>query len=109
VFLESGEVRERKKAGFNMKNLYLIILFLIPLVFYSCSREEPMTPEDSQIVYVCTSNSATTYHIDRNCSRLKNCSADILEVTRRKARENERIICSNCQKREENKTRDTVK
>lgn len=107
--LESEAVQERKKAGFNMKNLFCIILFLIPLVFYSCSKEEPMTPEDSQIVYVCTSNSATTYHTDRNCSRLKNCSADILEVTRRKARENERILCSDCRKREENKARDTVK
>lgn len=110
MFLESEEVQERKKAGFRMlKKIIYIILFIIPMILFSCSKEEPMTPEDSQIVYVCTSNSATTYHTGRNCSRLKNCGADILEVTRRKARENERIICSDCQKRDENKARDTVK
>ncbi|MBN1633040.1 MAG: hypothetical protein JW917_02625 [Ignavibacteria bacterium] len=92
-----------------MKNLFYIILFIVPLIFYSCSKEEPMTPEDSQIVYVCTSYSATTYHTDRNCPRLKKCSADIFEVTRRKARENGRIICSDCRKRDENKAPDTVK
>lgn len=92
-----------------MKKLIYIILFLISFVFYSCSKDEPVNPEDSQFVYVCTSNSAKTYHTDRNCPRLKNCSSDILEVTRKKARENERIICSDCLKREKKSEQDTVK
>lgn len=106
----SEAAHERKKVGFNMtKNLIYIVFFVIPVILFSCSKEEPMTPEDSQIVYVCTSNSATTYHTDRNCPRLKNCGADILEVTRRKARENERIICSDCARRDDIKIRDTLK
>jgi hypothetical protein len=90
------------------KKFIYIILFIIPLICFSCTKEEPMTPEDSQIVYVCSSNSAKTYHTDRNCPRLKNCSSDILEVTRRKARENERIICSDCLKREKKSENDST-
>lgn len=104
------EVLERKKAGFNiMKKIILVIAVFIPLVFFSCSKNEPENPEDNQYVYVCTSNSAKTYHLDRNCPRLKNCSEDILEVTRKKARENERIVCSDCEKRKKKADKDTVK
>jgi len=92
-----------------MKKIIYIILIFIPLVFFSCSKDEPVNPEDSQYVYVCSSNSAKTYHTDRGCSRLKNCSEEVLEVTRKKARENERIICSDCDRRDKKAGKDTVK
>ena len=91
-----------------------IILFgfvITALLFNSCGKDEPLDPRANDYVYVCTSNAAKTYHTFRDCPSLKNCSKDILEVTRRKAQENERIICSNCSKREaekENKS-DSVK
>ncbi len=78
-------------------------------MLYSCSKEEPPVPGDNDIVYVCSGNSASTYHTQRDCSSLKSCKQDVLEVTRRKARENERIICMNCKKKDdENKLKDTV-
>lgn len=73
------------------------------LFFSSCGKDEPPDPRANDYVYVCTSNAAKTYHTFRDCPSLKNCSKDILEVTRRKAQENERIICSNCSKRESEK------
>jgi hypothetical protein len=78
---------------------------------FSCGKDEPPDPRANDYVYVCSSNSAKTYHIFRDCSALKSCKEDVLEVTRRKAQENERIICMNCKKREDegNKNRDSVK
>ncbi len=89
---------------------YLIVLIFL-FLFASCSKEEPPAVGDNDIVYVCSSNSAKTYHTFRDCGSLKSCKEDILEVTRRKARENERIICMNCKKREEEQERnkDSVK
>lgn len=81
-----------------------VIVLFFTLVFISCTKEEPPAPGDSDIVYVCTSNSAETYHTLRDCGRLKTCRQDVLEVTRRKARENERIICITCKKREDENT-----
>ncbi len=92
-----------------MNKLIIIFLIAVAAVFASCSKNEPLNPEDSQYVYVCTSNSAKTYHTDRNCSRLKNCGQEVLEVTRKKARENERIICSDCDKRDKKSDKDTAK
>ncbi|MGV8018931.1 MAG: hypothetical protein AB2L26_12245 [Ignavibacteria bacterium] len=92
-----------------MKKLILIFFIAVPAVFTACSKNESANPEDSQYVYVCTSNSAKTYHTDRNCSRLKNCGQEVLEVTRKKARENERIICSDCDKRDKKSDKDSTK
>ena len=78
-------------------------------MFFSCSKDEPANPEDSQYIYVCTSNSAKTYHTERGCSGLKNCNGEIFEVTRKKARENERITCSICSKREKSSEKDSIK
>jgi len=87
-----------------------LIIFVLAFVLCSCAKDEPPAPGDSDIVYVCSSNSAKTYHTYRDCGALKSCKEDILEVTRRKARENERIICMNCKKREEDqKLKDSVK
>ncbi len=83
-----------------MKKLNFLIIILVTLAFASCSKNEPTDPKDLAIVYVCSSNSAKTYHTDRNCSGLKGCSKDILEVKVYKARENERIICNICNKRD---------
>ena len=92
-----------------MKSLIFVISIVL-FSFISCSKEEPPMPGDNDIVYVCTSNSAKTYHTQRDCGSLKQCKEDVLEVTRRKARENERIICMNCKKREEEpKQKDSVK
>jgi len=95
-----------------MKTLNRILFLFFTTAFSlsvisSCGNDEPPDPRANDYVYVCSSNSAKTYHTFRDCPSLKNCSKDILEVTRRKAQENERIICSNCNKREaekENKT-----
>ncbi len=87
-----------------------LLIFFASIIFFSCAKEEPPAPGDNDIVYVCSSNSAKTYHTYRDCGSLKSCKEDILEVTRRKARENERIICMNCKKREdEQKQKDSVK
>jgi hypothetical protein len=83
-----------------MKIISLIISLTL-FLFFSCSKEEPPMPGDNDIVYVCTSNSAKTYHTFRDCGSLKSCKEDVLEVTRRKSRENERIICMNCKNRED--------
>ena len=89
--------------------LKYILLTVASIVIISCSKDEPPLPGDNDIVYVCTSNSAKTYHIFRDCGSMKQCSADVLEVTRKKARENERIICMNCKNRENtNKSKDTL-
>lgn len=80
---------------------------LLIFAFCSCSRQEPPAPGDNDIVYVCTSNAAETYHTFRDCGRLKQCRQDIYEVTRRKARENERIICVTCKKRDDEKSNNT--
>ena len=89
--------------------LKYILLTFASIVIISCSKDEPPLPGDNDIVYVCTSNSAKTYHIFRDCGSMKQCSADVLEVTRKKARENERIICMNCKNRENtNKSKDTL-
>ncbi|HWA07795.1 MAG TPA: hypothetical protein VG961_14685 [Ignavibacteria bacterium] len=85
------------------------VLIAVCLILFSCSKEEPPLPGDNDIVYVCTSNSAKTYHTYRDCGSLKQCSADVLEVSRKKARENERIICMNCKNRGESKQKDSVK
>jgi hypothetical protein len=93
------------------KYLILFAVVFSVLIFNSCGKDKPPDPRANDYVYVCSSNSAKTYHTFRDCPSLKNCSKDILEVTRRKAQENERIICSNCSKREaekENKS-DSVK
>ncbi len=82
------------------KTLIIITITFSALLISSCGKDEPPDPRANDYVYVCTSNSAKTYHTFRDCSGLKNCSKEILEVTRRKAQENERIICSNCNKRE---------
>jgi len=96
----------------NMKNIFVLLIVLsFSVLFLSCGKDDPPDPRANDYVYVCSSNSAKTYHTFRDCPSLKNCSKDILEVTRRKAQENERIICSNCSKREaekENKS-DSVK
>jgi len=92
-----------------MKTQIKILLAVISLMMFSCSKDEPPTPEDNQYVYVCTSNSAKTYHTDRTCVRLKTCKEDILEVTRKKARENERIICNDCSRRDKKENNDSVK
>jgi hypothetical protein len=98
---------------YNTMNIFIkkaLILFTVlfsVLFISSCGKDEPPDPRANDYVYVCSSNSAKTYHTFRDCPSLKNCSKDILEVTRRKAQENERIICSICNKREmekENKT-----
>ncbi|NOS83973.1 MAG: hypothetical protein HOP31_02435 [Ignavibacteria bacterium] len=86
------------------------LLFLVLFVLVSCSKDEPPLPGDSDIVYVCSSNSAKTYHTFRDCGSMKQCSEEVLEVSRRKARENERIICMNCKNREtDKKQKDSVK
>ena len=106
----SAVVQEKRKAGFNtMRIIIITTLFALSFIFFSCAKDEPVNPEDNQYVYVCSSNSAKTYHIDRSCSRLKNCSEDILEVTRKKARENERVLCSDCDKRKKKADTDTAK
>lgn len=93
-----------------MRLKILSVSLFIAILFFGCAKEEPPVPGDSDIVYVCSSNSAKTYHTQRDCGSLKSCSADVLEVTRRKARENERIICMNCKKREEEqKQKDSTK
>ncbi|MCU0372074.1 MAG: hypothetical protein MUE56_02370 [Ignavibacteria bacterium] len=92
-----------------MKTYLKIFLVIVSFIAFSCSKDEPANPEDNQYVYVCTSNSAKTYHTDRNCVRLKTCKEDILEVTRKKARENERIICNDCSRRDKKENNDSVK
>ncbi|MBE2219219.1 MAG: hypothetical protein IAE90_13495 [Ignavibacteria bacterium] len=93
-----------------MKFRFILISLLTAAVFFACAKDEPPVPGDSDIVYVCSSNSAKTYHTQRDCGQMKSCSADVLEVTRRKARENERIVCMTCKKREdEQKQKDSVK
>lgn len=90
--------------------LKYIILILISIAVISCSSDEPPLPGDNDIVYVCTSGTAKTYHTFRDCGSIKQCSAEVLEVSRKKARENERIICMNCKNRENNnKPKDTLK
>ncbi len=84
-----------------MKLRILTVSVLIAISFLGCSKDEPPVPGDSDIVYVCSSNSAKTYHTQRDCGQMKSCSAEVLEVTRRKARENERIICMTCKKKED--------
>jgi len=87
-----------------MKNIrFLLFLVFSVFLFLSCGKDDPPDPRANDYVYVCTGTSAKTYHTFRDCASLKNCSKDILEVTRRKAQENERIICSNCSKREAEK------
>ena len=85
-----------------------VILILFGFILNGCSKEEPPAPGDSDIVYVCTSNSAKTYHTLRDCGSLKQCKEDVLEVTRKKARENERIICMNCSKKQDSNSKDSV-
>ncbi|CAN5576554.1 hypothetical protein BH10BAC5_BH10BAC5_13950 [soil metagenome] len=85
-----------------MKKLNFLIFIFVTLALASCSKNEPTDPKDLAIVYVCSSNSAKTYHTDKNCSGLKGCSKDILEVKVYKARENERTICNICYKRDKN-------
>jgi hypothetical protein len=96
-----------------MKNTFITSLILVCFIilFSTCGKEEPPDPRANDYVYVCTSASAKTYHTFRDCPSLKNCGSDVLEVTRRKAQENERIICSNCSKRETEKDipADTIK
>lgn len=88
---------------------YILLIFL-SLTFFSCFKDEPPLQGDNDIVYVCTSNSSKTYHTFRECGSLKQCSSDVLEVTRKKARENERIICMKCKNREDDKKQtDSVK
>ena len=89
-----------------LKITFITIFYCLLLT--GCSKEEPPAPGDSDIVYVCTSNSAKTYHTLRDCGSLKQCKEDVLEVTRKKARENERIICMNCSKKQEGNSKDTV-
>jgi hypothetical protein len=91
------------------KTFVLIAVVFSVLIFNSCGKDEPIDPRANDYVYVCSSNSAKTYHTFRDCPSLKNCSKDILEVTRGKAQENERIICSNCSKREAENKSDSVK
>lgn len=92
-----------------MRKIIIITLFILPFVFFSCAKDEPVNPEDLQYVYVCSSNSAKTYHLERSCPRLKTCSEDVLEVTRKKARENERVVCTDCDKRKKKSETDTAK
>lgn len=90
----------------------LITAILTFTLLSGCSKDDPPVPGDNDIVYVCTGNSAKTYHTQRDCGSLKQCREDVLEVTRRKARENERIICMNCKKKEDEKqqqNKDSVK
>lgn len=85
-----------------------IFVITLCIILTGCSKDEPPAPGDSDIVYVCTSNSAKTYHTFRDCGSLKQCKEDVLEVTRKKARENERIICMNCSKKQEGNSKDSV-
>jgi len=89
------------------------LLLIIPIILFTltgCGKEEPPAAGDNDIVYVCSSNSAKTYHTQRDCGSLKSCKEDVLEVTRRKARENERIVCMNCKKKDDEKGKnDSVK
>ena len=87
-------------SNFKRKTTILFAVLFSAFIISSCGKDEPPDPRANDYVYVCSSNSAKTYHTFRDCSSLKNCSKDILEVTRRKAQENERIICSICNKRE---------
>jgi len=89
--------------------LRYFLLFVSAIILFSCSKDEPPLPGDSDIVYVCSSNSAKTYHTFRDCGSMKQCSEDVLEVSRKKARENERIICLNCKNRQEKQSGDSVK
>jgi len=92
-----------------MKKIFITSIFISVLII-SCSKEEPPAPGDNEIVYVCASSSASTYHTRRDCGSIKQCSEKILEVTRRKARENERIICSVCSRKDSGEiNKDTLK
>ncbi len=91
-----------------MRTLFSVLFVLF--LFTGCSKEKPPAVGDNDIVYVCSSNSAKTYHTQRECGSLKSCKEDVLEVTRRKARENERIVCMNCKKKDDEKGKnDSVK
>lgn len=72
-----------------MKKLFLFsALLLIPLVGSSQSDK----------VYICTGQYATTYHRTSNCSGLGNCKADVIQVTLTEALRMQRNPCKRCYK-----------
>lgn len=52
--------------------------------------------ETTQVVYICTGPSATTYHSSSSCSGLNRCSREVVSVDINKAKSMGRRACKKC-------------
>lgn len=70
-----------------MKHILLVLsLSLVPL----------LSSSQSDKVYICTGQYATTYHRTPKCSGLGNCKAEIKAVTLSEAKSKNRRPCQRC-------------
>jgi len=73
----------------------LVFVILLLLTFSSCGKKI-ISPSNPNNVFVCTGNFAKRYHTNRNCDGLKNCKGTIEEISKDKAINDGKTICSMC-------------
>ncbi len=68
-----------------MKKMLLSLLLTLSVGAMSISlpgTTEELSPEPTDVVYICTGTSATRYHRTENCRGLNSCKGKIIKVTR---------------------------
>lgn len=68
-----------------MKKLLLSLFLTLSISAMSLTlpgTEEVLSPEPTDIVYICTGSSSTRYHRTENCRGLNSCKGKIVKVTR---------------------------
>jgi hypothetical protein len=89
-----------------MKKLIYSLLVLVPVIILSTFNPTFTQPsytasiiklqDKTENVYICTGKYSKRYHSTPLCSGLNNCRSDIIEVSKRKAKNLGRTPCKIC-------------
>lgn len=78
-----------------IKSVFIAFMLSTTLCDISAPAKKAVK-ETTQIVYVCTGPTASTYHKSNRCSGLNRCSGEIVPVSLSKAKQMGRRPCKKC-------------
>lgn len=67
--------------------LICFIVFLLTVCICSSCGNSPKDDRDTEMVYICVSNTAYAYHKNESCQRLHQCTHEIKMVSKKEAEE----------------------
>lgn len=73
-------------------------LYIFPLLLLYCCKSKPPKDLKSE-VYICTGPYSEAYHKSPNCKGLDNCSEEIIQVSLKQAKDDDRHPCHFCYNR----------